>query len=77
MLARLLQHSDTTYETTPCNDAPFVALAALATLAAPAFAQTGEIRIAHVHSMTGPLEAYGKQTQTGLMMGLEYATAAP
>ncbi|PVY55033.1 MULTISPECIES: substrate-binding domain-containing protein [unclassified Simplicispira] len=51
-----------------------VALAALATLAAPAFAQTGEIRIAHVHSMTGPLEAYGKQTQTGLMMGLEYAT---
>ena len=52
-----------------------VALAALAaTLAAPAFAQSGEIRIAHVHSMTGPLEAYGKQTQTGLMMGLEYAT---
>ena len=51
-----------------------VALAALATLAAPAFAQTDEIRIAHVHSMTGPLEAYGKQTQTGLMMGLEYAT---
>ncbi len=51
-----------------------VALAALATLAVPAFAQTGEIRIAHVHSMTGPLEAYGKQTQTGLMMGLEYAT---
>ncbi|MDP2771666.1 MAG: ABC transporter substrate-binding protein, partial [Giesbergeria sp.] len=52
-----------------------VALAALAaTFAAPAFAQSGEIRIAHVHSMTGPLEAYGKQTQTGLMMGLEYAT---
>ena len=52
-----------------------VALAALAaTIAAPAFAQSGEIRIAHVHSMTGPLEAYGKQTQTGLMMGLEYAT---
>ena len=52
-----------------------VALAALATtLAVPAFAQSGEIRIAHVHSMTGPLEAYGKQTQTGLMMGLEYAT---
>ena len=52
-----------------------VALVALAsTLAVPAFAQSGEIRIAHVHSMTGPLEAYGKQTQTGLMMGLEYAT---
>ena len=45
-----------------------------ATLSAPAFAQTGEIRIAHVYSKTGPLEAYGKQTQTGLMMGLNYAT---
>src|SRR5690606_8427564 len=27
-----------------------------------------------VHSLTGPLEAYGKQTTTGFMMGLEYAT---
>jgi len=52
-----------------------IALAALAaTLAAPAFGQSGEIRIAHIYSKTGPLEAYGKQTQTGLMMGLEYAT---
>ena len=34
----------------------------------------GEIRIAHVYSKSGPLEAYGKQTQTGLMLGLEYAT---
>ena len=52
-----------------------VALAALATtLAAPAFAQSGEVRIAHIYSKTGPLEAYGKQTQTGLMMGLNYAT---
>ncbi|AVP58735.1 substrate-binding domain-containing protein [Pulveribacter suum] len=52
-----------------------VALAALAsaTLSAPAFAQS-EIRIAHVYSKTGPLEAYGKQTQAGLMMGLNYAT---
>src|SRR5690606_19205590 len=32
------------------------------------------IKIAHVYSRTGPLEAYGKQTQAGLMMGLEYAT---
>lgn len=48
---------------------------AAATLAAPAvWAQSKEIRIAHVYSRTGPLEAYGKQTQTGLMMGLEYAT---
>lgn len=39
-----------------------------------AAAQSGEIRIAHVYSKTGPLEAYGKQTQTGLLMGLDYAT---
>jgi branched-chain amino acid transport system substrate-binding protein len=44
-------------------------------LAPAAFAQSkGEIRIAHVYSKTGPLEAYGKQTQTGFMMGLDYAT---
>jgi branched-chain amino acid transport system substrate-binding protein len=56
----------------------WVAAAALATsaLASPfAFAQAGkDIKIAHIYSRTGPLEAYGKQTQTGLMMGLEYAT---
>ncbi len=55
----------------------WVALAALAAsaLAVPvAFGQAKDIKIAHVYSRTGPLEAYGKQTQTGLMMGLEYAT---
>ena len=54
-----------------------VALAALATglpAATVPLAQTGEIRIAHVYSKTGPFEAYGKQTQTGLLMGLNYAT---
>ncbi len=53
-----------------------VAALALAMLASPlASAQSkGEIRIAHVYSKSGPLEAYGKQTQTGLAMGLEYAT---
>ena len=50
-----------------------VALASLAAIAAPAFA-ADTIKIAHVHSVTGPLEAYGKQTQVGLMMGLNYAT---
>ena len=50
------------------------AATALAAIAAPAWAQSGEIRIAHVYSKTGALEAYGKQTQIGLMMGLEYAT---
>jgi branched-chain amino acid transport system substrate-binding protein len=49
-------------------------IALLASLGAtPARAQS-EIRIAHIHSLTGPLEAYGKQTSTGFMMGLEYAT---
>jgi len=46
-------------------------LAAACTLA---FAQAKEIRIAHVYDKTGVLEAYAKQTHTGLMMGLEYAT---
>jgi branched-chain amino acid transport system substrate-binding protein len=55
----------------------WVAAAALAVtaLASPlAWSQAKEIRIAHIYSRTGPLEAYGKQTQTGLQMGLEYAT---
>jgi branched-chain amino acid transport system substrate-binding protein len=39
-----------------------------------AWAQSQEIRIAHVHSATGPQEELGKQTQVGLMLGLEYAT---
>lgn len=49
---------------------------ALAAFGAAASAQGAgnEIRIAHVYSKTGPLEAYGKQTQTGFMLGLEYAT---
>jgi len=48
-----------------------------ATAVAPVMAQASggkEIRIAHVYSKTGPLEAYGKQTQIGFMMGLDYAT---
>ena len=55
----------------------WMALAALATttLTAPlAFAQAKDIKIAHVYSRTGPLEAYAKQTHVGLMMGLDYAT---
>jgi len=51
-----------------------LALAAAALSPLPALADSKEIRIAHVYSKTGPLEAYGKQTQTGLMMGLDYAT---
>ena len=39
-----------------------------------AFGQPSEIRIAHIYDKTGPLEAYAKQTHTGLVMGLKYAT---
>jgi len=45
---------------------------ALALSAGMAAAQ--DIKIAHVYDKTGALEAYAKQTQTGLMLGLEYAT---
>ena len=38
-------------------------------------AQADDLKIALIYSKTGPLEAYGKQTQTGLMMGLDYATS--
>ena len=49
-------------------------LAALAMTSVGAIAQSNEIRIAHVYDKTGALEAYAKQTQTGFMMGLDYAT---
>jgi len=52
-----------------------LAATAAAILALPLGARAAdEIRIAHVHSLTGPLEAYGKQTSTGFQLGLEYAT---
>ena len=50
------------------------ALLAACALPLPAQAQGKEIRIAHIYSKTGPLEAYGKQTATGFMLGLDYAT---
>jgi branched-chain amino acid transport system substrate-binding protein len=43
--------------------------------AAGALAQEGSAKIALVHGLSGsPLEVYSKQTTTGFMMGLEYAT---
>ena len=38
------------------------------------WADSKEIKIAHIYSKTGALEAYGKQTAIGFMMGLDYAT---
>ena len=51
-----------------------VVAAAFALGSSVAHGQAKEIKIAHIYGKTGALEAYGKQTQTGLMMGLEYAT---
>jgi len=45
-----------------------------ALLLCPGIAAAQDIRIAHVYDKTGALEAYAKQTQTGLLMGLDYAT---
>ncbi|MDB5966273.1 MAG: transporter permease [Polaromonas sp.] len=45
-----------------------------ALVSAPAVAQEKQIKIAHIYSKTGALEAYGKQTAVGFMMGLDYAT---
>ncbi len=49
-----------------------VAALVLALCAGSAWAQ--DIKIAHIYGKTGPLEAYAKQSSTGFMMGLEYAT---
>jgi branched-chain amino acid transport system substrate-binding protein len=55
-------------------------LLAVATLLSTVFALSSplvgakDIRIAHVYDKTGALEAYAKQTQIGLQMGLDYAT---
>jgi branched-chain amino acid transport system substrate-binding protein len=45
-----------------------------AALAGVGLAQAQDIKIAHIYGKTGPYEAYAKQSHTGLMLGLEYAT---
>ena len=52
----------------------WIAAAVVGGVTGLAFGQAKEIRIAHVYDKTGVLEAYAKQTQTGLTMGIEYAT---
>ncbi|UTD25907.1 substrate-binding domain-containing protein [Bradyrhizobium sp. WD16] len=37
-------------------------------------AQADDLKVALIYGKTGPLEAYAKQTETGLRMGFEYAT---
>ena len=53
---------------------PRILALALAFSSGLAFGQGKDIKIAHVYDKTGALEAYAKQTQIGLTMGLEYAT---
>jgi len=60
--------------TSPFTRRSLLGLAALVLPLAALAQGKGEIKIAHIHSKTGPLEAYGKQTAVGFMMGLEYAT---
>jgi branched-chain amino acid transport system substrate-binding protein len=50
-----------------------IVVAAIALSSSPAL-WAKDIRVAHVYDKTGPLESYGAQTQTGLLLGLEYAT---
>jgi branched-chain amino acid transport system substrate-binding protein len=51
----------------------FVAASVTVSAAVPA-AQAADLKIALIYSKTGPLEAYAKQTETGLNLGLEYLT---
>ena len=53
---------------------PYRIFLAAAAFAASLSAYGADFRIAHVYDKTGPFEAYAKQTQTGLVMGLDYAT---
>jgi branched-chain amino acid transport system substrate-binding protein len=49
--------------------------AVAAALAAPVGgAAADDVKVALIRGLTGPLEAYAKQTETGFMLGLEYAT---
>jgi len=51
-----------------------ILLAAMASLCMSSALAAKDFVVAHVYDKTGPLEAYAKQTQIGLMLGLEYAT---
>ena len=49
-------------------------LAGVAAALAAATASAQDLKIEMIHGKTGPQEAYAKQTENGLRMGLEYAT---
>ena len=53
----------------------FTALAiSAAVLAGAVAARADDLKVALIYGRTGPLEAYAKQTETGLKLGFEYAT---
>ena len=47
---------------------------AAALVAVAGAAKADDLKIALICGLTGPLQAYAKQTETGFMLGLEYAT---
>jgi branched-chain amino acid transport system substrate-binding protein len=51
-----------------------IATLAAATALAASGASAADLNIALIYGKTGPLEAYAKQTETGLRLGFEYAT---
>jgi branched-chain amino acid transport system substrate-binding protein len=51
-----------------------LAFVAAALVASAGAAAADDLKIALIRGLTGPLQAYAKQTETGFMMGLEYAT---
>ena len=51
-----------------------VAAAAAVLAGATASARADDLTVALIYGRTGPLEAYAKQTETGLRLGFEYAT---
>jgi len=51
----------------------FILISALFAFALADSAQA-DIKIAHVYGKTGPYQVYARQSQRGLMLGLEYAT---
>ena len=52
----------------------FKGFAVAAVLLAAGAAEADEVKVALIRGLTGPLEAYAKQTEAGFMLGLEYAT---
>jgi branched-chain amino acid transport system substrate-binding protein len=49
-------------------------MAAVAMLCCATALQAKDIKVVHVYSKTGPLQAYGVDTQRGLELGIKYAT---